>query len=80
MRGGITNPNWKVVVDSRAYFVKIPARGTEAFIDRRCAHAASQIAARLGIGNRKRATSWRTRRAGRGAARGLPPAQLRRRV
>ncbi len=50
--GGITNPNWKVVVDGQAYFVKIPGRGTEAFIDRRSAHAASQIAARLGIGPR----------------------------
>ena len=37
-------------MDGRAFFVKIPGRGTEAFIDRRCAYAASQIAARLGIG------------------------------
>ena len=50
--GGITNPNWKVVVEGQAYFVKIPGKGTEAFIDRRNAHAASLIAARAGIGPR----------------------------
>lgn len=50
--GGITNPNWKVSVEGRAFFVKIPGRGTEAFIDRKNAHIASRIAQDLGIGAR----------------------------
>ena len=48
--GGITNPNWKVTVEGKAFFVKIPGRGTEAFIDRDNAHIASVIAANEGIG------------------------------
>lgn len=48
--GGLTNPNWKVTVLGKSYFVKIPGRGTEAFIDRNNAHTASVIAANLGIG------------------------------
>lgn len=52
VKGGITNPNWKVVVDDSAFFVKIPGRGTEAFIDRRNCHAANLIAEKAGIGPR----------------------------
>jgi thiamine kinase-like enzyme len=48
--GGITNPNWKVIVDGKPYFVKVPGRGTEAFIDRKNAHLANLIAAREDIG------------------------------
>ena len=48
--GGITNPNWKVIVDGKPYFVKVPGRGTEAFIDRKNAHLANQIAAKEAIG------------------------------
>jgi len=49
--GGATNPNWKVTVeDGKAYFVKIPGRGTESFIDRDNAHIANEIAAEVGIG------------------------------
>lgn len=52
VKGGITNPNWKVVVDDSAFFVKIPGHGTEAFIDRRNCHAANLIAQKAGIGPR----------------------------
>jgi len=52
VKGGITNLNWKVVVDDFAYFIKIPGRGTEAFIDRRNCHAANLIAQKAGIGPR----------------------------
>ena len=48
--GGITNPNWKVKVGDKSYFVKIPGKGTEAFIDRDNAHTANLIADDLGIG------------------------------
>jgi thiamine kinase-like enzyme len=48
--GGITNPNWKVLVDGKAFFIKVPGRGTETFIDRNNSHAASVIAAKEGIG------------------------------
>ena len=48
--GGITNSNWRVSVDGRDFFVKIPGRGTEMFIDRAVALDASQKAHRLGVG------------------------------
>jgi thiamine kinase-like enzyme len=48
--GGITNPNWKVIVAGKPYFVKIPGRGTQAFIDRNNAHIAGLVAAKEGIG------------------------------
>ena len=34
--GGLMNKNWRISVegDSRRYFVKIPGKGREAFIDR----------------------------------------------
>ena len=48
--GGITNPNWKVIVGEESYFVKIPGRGTESFINRENAHIANLIAASEGIG------------------------------
>lgn len=50
VKGGITNPNWKVEVQGRPYFVKIPGRGTESFIDRDCAHTANLIASVEDIG------------------------------
>ena len=50
VKGGITNPNWKVVVGDSAFFVKIPGHGTEVFIDRRNCHAANLIAQQAGIG------------------------------
>jgi thiamine kinase-like enzyme len=48
--GGITNPNYKITVDDKSFFLKIPGRGTEAFIDRKNCHVANQIAANVGIG------------------------------
>ena len=48
--GGITNSNWRVSTQGRDYFVKIPGRGTEMFIDRAVALDASRKAHRLGVG------------------------------
>ncbi|GAB5096614.1 choline/ethanolamine kinase family protein [Caballeronia sp. HLA56] len=52
--GGISNTNWRVWVDGEAqsYFVKVPGRGTEQFIDRKAAFAASRLAEQIGIGPR----------------------------
>ena len=50
--GGKTNLNWKVLVEGKAYFVKIPGIGTEAFIDRQNCHQANLIAQKTGIGPR----------------------------
>lgn len=54
--GGISNSNWRVSVagEPGAFFVKIPGRGTEMFIDRRAAHDASLRAAESGYGPRVR--------------------------
>jgi thiamine kinase-like enzyme len=48
--GGITNNNWKVEYGGKRYFVKIPGKGTNAFIDRNNCHAANRIAQNTGIG------------------------------
>lgn len=52
--GGISNTNFRVKVegDSIGYFVKIPGRGTEMFIDRSAARAASKQAEVLEVGPR----------------------------
>ncbi|MEA3123001.1 MAG: hypothetical protein QOD67_20, partial [Caballeronia sp.] len=52
--GGISNSNWRVWLDgeSTSYFVKVPGRGTEQFIDRKVAFAASKQAETIGIGPR----------------------------
>ncbi|HMC45467.1 MAG TPA: choline/ethanolamine kinase family protein, partial [Caballeronia sp.] len=52
--GGISNTNWRVWVDDEpaSFFVKIPGRGTEQFIDRKAAFAASKQAELIGIGPR----------------------------
>ena len=47
-----TNRNWKVLIEGKAYFVKIPGLGTEAFIDRQNCHQANCIAQQIGIGPR----------------------------
>ena len=47
---GITNPNWFVKVDGKQYFMKIPGKGTEVFIDRKNVHLANTIAERVGVG------------------------------
>ena len=48
--GGITNSNWRVDTDRDSFFVKIPGRGTEMFIDRAVALDASRKAYQVGIG------------------------------
>lgn len=48
--GGITNPNFKVTVDGKSFFVKIPGKGTEAFIDRDNCHQANEIAYEAEVG------------------------------
>ncbi|WP_031337708.1 choline/ethanolamine kinase family protein, partial [Rhodopseudomonas sp. B29] len=52
--GGISNVNFRVEVESAShdYFVKIPGRGTEMFIDRKAACAASRQAETIGVGPR----------------------------
>jgi thiamine kinase-like enzyme len=50
--GGISNTNFRVAVEntSHDFFVKIPGRGTEMFIDRKAARAASRQAEIIGVG------------------------------
>lgn len=50
--GGISNSNFRIEVegDDLGYFLKIPGRGTEMFIDRRAAAAASKQAEAIGVG------------------------------
>jgi thiamine kinase-like enzyme len=52
--GGISNQNWLVRTDDdgREYFVKIPGKGTEMFIDRGAAFDASRKAGEVGVGPR----------------------------
>ena len=50
--GGISNANWRVWLGDApaSFFVKIPGKGTEMFIDRVAAMDASRKAAALGVG------------------------------
>lgn len=50
--GGISNTNFRIEVAgaSHDFFVKIPGRGTEMFIDRKAARAASRQAEMIGVG------------------------------
>ncbi|MCH4543807.1 MULTISPECIES: choline/ethanolamine kinase family protein [Brucella/Ochrobactrum group] len=50
--GGISNTNFRIEVegDPLGYFLKIPGRGTEMFIDRKAATAASKQAEAIGVG------------------------------
>lgn len=50
--GGISNANWRVAVDGfeRDFFIKVPGKGTEMFVDRQAAHDASLKAAACGYG------------------------------
>ncbi|BCP52356.1 choline kinase [Kaistia sp. 32K] len=52
--GGISNTNFRIEVegDDLGYFLKIPGRGTEMFIDRKAAAAASKQAEAIGVGPR----------------------------
>ena len=47
---GITNPTWDVRVGNRHYFMKVPGKGTEKFIDRDTVHKANIMAAESGCG------------------------------
>ena len=46
---GFTNSVWKVKVDGKAFFVKVPDKGTDTWIDRDSCHAANLAAAKAGI-------------------------------
>lgn len=50
--GGISNVNWRIWADGAepGFFLKVPGRGTEMFIDRAAALDASRKAAALGVG------------------------------
>ena len=48
--GGISNTNWRIEVGDGSFFLKMPGRGTEMFIDRKAALDASRRAEALGIG------------------------------
>lgn len=52
--GGITNANFRVISGDAetALFVKIPGKGTEAFIDRRVANEAATLASSVALGPR----------------------------
>lgn len=52
--GGISNANWRVFITDQpvSYFVKVPGKGTERFIDRSAAHDASVKAHAAGVGAR----------------------------
>ncbi|MBP2548563.1 thiamine kinase-like enzyme [Neorhizobium galegae] len=52
--GGISNTNFRIDVEGheRDYFLKIPGRGTEMFIDRKAAAVASKQAEAIGVGPR----------------------------
>lgn len=50
--GGLTNSNWVVCDETldRTYFMKVPGRGTEAYIDRATSHRAAVDASEAGVG------------------------------
>ncbi|MBS1165046.1 MAG: Choline/ethanolamine kinase [Proteobacteria bacterium] len=52
--GGISNTNWRIDVEGEtgSFFLKMPGRGTEMFIDRKAAQAASRQAEAIGLGPR----------------------------
>ena len=52
--GGISNTHWRIDVEgeSGSFFLKMPGRGTEMFIDRKAAQAASRQAEAIGLGPR----------------------------
>lgn len=49
--GGISNINWRIAdEDGEEYFLKIPGRGTEMFVNRHAANEASRLAHACGFG------------------------------
>ncbi|HTN96659.1 MAG TPA: choline/ethanolamine kinase family protein [Nordella sp.] len=52
MSGGLSNSNWRVEAegDARAYFLKIPGKGSELFINRKASNQAARLAHEHGVG------------------------------
>jgi thiamine kinase-like enzyme len=50
--GGLSNSNWRIEVahDRRAYFLKIPGKGSELFINRKASNQAARLAHERGVG------------------------------
>lgn len=50
--GGLSNSNWRIEVENhaRAYFLKIPGKGSELFIDRKASNQAARLAHERGVG------------------------------
>lgn len=50
--GGLTNSNWRITVAGKPsrYFMKIPGKGSETYIDRVASHEATRRAGQMGIG------------------------------
>lgn len=47
--GGLTNRNYKMIIDGKEYAVRLPGKGTEKFLNRSIEKNASYIASKLGI-------------------------------
>jgi len=47
---GTTNVNWRMRARDATYFLKVPGKGSEAFVDRKAAHEAALVAAEAGVG------------------------------
>ena len=51
LSGGLTNTNYKVIVDGTPFFIRVPGEGTELLaIDRNNEHHSARVAAQVGIG------------------------------
>ncbi|MBI5945610.1 MAG: phosphotransferase family protein [Chloroflexi bacterium] len=51
LSGGLTNTNYKVIVDGTPYFIRVPGEGTELLaIDRKNEYHSSKAAAQAGVG------------------------------
>ena len=51
LSGGLTNTNYKVIVDGTPFFIRVPGEGTELLaIDRKNEHHSSRAAAQAGVG------------------------------
>lgn len=50
--GGLSNSNWRVDIEThhRAYFLKIPGKGSELFINRKASNQAARLAHERGVG------------------------------
>lgn len=51
LSGGLTNTNYKVIVDGTPFFIRVPGEGTELLaIDRNNEHHSAKVAERAGVG------------------------------